>query len=94
MPVCSSANADIGRLGQSRSAATGNSRPFPFQAGAEVELRNFWHLFSYRRMLDYAMKAQQLRIYAIADIHSPDSFHMAQLSPESYDLVRHAGRHR
>ena len=34
-----------------------------------------------------AMNAQQLRIYAIADIHSPDSFRMAQLSPESYDLV-------
>jgi uncharacterized protein len=33
------------------------------------------------------MNAQQLRIYAIADIHSPDSFRMAQLSPESYDLV-------
>ncbi|HEY5706037.1 MAG TPA: metallophosphoesterase [Terrimicrobiaceae bacterium] len=33
------------------------------------------------------MNAQQLRIYAIADIHSPDSFHMAQLSAESYDLV-------
>ena len=33
------------------------------------------------------MSAQQLRIYAIADIHSPDSFHMPQLPPESYDLV-------
>jgi len=33
------------------------------------------------------MNAQQLRIYAIADIHSPDSFRMVQLSPESYDLV-------
>jgi predicted phosphodiesterase len=33
------------------------------------------------------MKAQQLRIYAIADIHSPDSFRMAQLSPDSYDLI-------
>jgi Icc-related predicted phosphoesterase len=33
------------------------------------------------------MNAQQLRIYAIADIHSPESFHMAQLSPESFDLV-------
>ena len=30
-----------------------------------------------------AMNAQQLRIYAIADIHSPDSFRMAQLSPET-----------
>ena len=27
------------------------------------------------------MNAQQLRIYAIADIHSPDSFRMAQSSP-------------
>ncbi|MGA7393360.1 MAG: metallophosphoesterase, partial [Terrimicrobiaceae bacterium] len=33
------------------------------------------------------MKAKQLRIYAIADIHSPDSFHMPQLPPDSYDLV-------
>ena len=33
------------------------------------------------------MNAQQLRIYAVADIHSPDSFRMAQLSPESCDLV-------
>ena len=33
-------------------------------------------------MLDYAMRAQQLRIYALADIHSPDSFRMAQLSPD------------
>jgi Calcineurin-like phosphoesterase len=33
------------------------------------------------------MNAQQLRIYAIADIHSPDSFRMAQLSPDAFDLV-------
>ena len=33
------------------------------------------------------MNAQQLRIYAIADIHSPDSFRMAELSPQSCDLV-------
>jgi Icc-related predicted phosphoesterase len=33
------------------------------------------------------MNAQQLRIYAIADIHSPDSFRMTQLSPETYDLI-------
>ncbi|HVQ63275.1 MAG TPA: metallophosphoesterase [Terriglobia bacterium] len=33
------------------------------------------------------MNAQQLRIYAIADIHSPDSFRMTQLSPDTYDLV-------
>ena len=33
------------------------------------------------------MNAQQLRIYAIADIHSPDSFCMARLSPEMYDLI-------
>ena len=34
-----------------------------------------------------AMKAQQLRIYVIADIHSPDSFRMGQISSETYDLV-------
>jgi Icc-related predicted phosphoesterase len=33
------------------------------------------------------MSMQQLRLYAIADIHSPDSFRMAELSPETYDLV-------
>ena len=33
------------------------------------------------------MKAHELRVYAIADIHSPDSFRMAPLSPETYDLV-------
>ena len=38
-------------------------------------------------MLYKAMNSRQLRIYAIADIHSPDSFQMCQLSPESYDLV-------
>ena len=34
-----------------------------------------------------AMNARQLRIYAIADIHSPDSFRMSQLSPDNYDLI-------
>ena len=48
---------------------------------------NFWHLPCRERMLYKSMNSRQLRIYAIADIHSPDSFHMCQLSPESYDLV-------
>lgn len=33
------------------------------------------------------MSERQLRIYAIADIHSPDSFRMPKLSREKFDLV-------
>ena len=33
------------------------------------------------------MNAQQLRLYAIADIHSPESFRLAPLSPETCDLI-------
>ena len=33
------------------------------------------------------MAARTLRVYAVADVHAWDSFHMPELSPDDYDVV-------